>query len=128
TAPDEQLKREADFLVENAVFHVSIAPNSGHIERCKENLLQGRKPYLIVPFEKVVDARVLARDKEILENVAIVAIETFVGQNIDEMGEFHTDRVKPEMAAVLKEYNRRVAEVETDQSIQISIPKNVSED
>jgi hypothetical protein len=128
TAPDEQLQREADFLVENAAFHVSVAPTSGHLQRCAENLVQGRQPYMIVPAAQVAKARAFAEDKKIEGQVAIVAIETFVGQNIDEMGEFHRGKVKPEMAAVLNEYNRRVAEVETDQSIQISIPKHLAED
>jgi hypothetical protein len=128
TAPDEQLKREADFLVENAAFHVSVAPTSDHLQRCVENLVQGRQAYMLVPAALVSKARVFAEDKKIEGKVAIVAIETFVGQNIDEMGEFHRDKVKPEMAAVLKEYNRRVVEAETDQSIQISVPKYLAED
>ena len=127
TAPDEQLKREADFLVENAAFHVSVAPTSDHLQRCAENLAQGRQPYMVVPAAQVAKARAFAEDKKIECNVAIVAIETFVGQNIDEMGEFHRGKVKLEMAAVLDEYNRRVAEAETDQSIQISIPKHLAE-
>jgi len=128
TAPDEELKREADFLVGNAAFHVSIAPTSDHLQRCAENLAQGRQPYMVVPAAQVAKARAFAEDKKIEGKVAIVAIETFVGQNIDEMGEFHRGKVKPEMAAVLHEYNRRVAEVEADQSIQISIPKHLAED
>jgi len=128
TAPDEQLKREADFLVENTAFHVSVAPTSDHLQRCAENLVQGRRPYMIVPAAQVAKARAFAEDKKIEGKVAIVAIETFVGQNIDEMGEFHRGRVRPQMAAVLNEYNRRVVEVETDQSIQISIPKHLAED
>ncbi|MEX2263853.1 MAG: DUF4928 family protein [Bryobacteraceae bacterium] len=58
----------------------------------------------------------------------MVAIETFVGQNIDQMGEFHRGKVKQEIVAVLKEYNRRVAEAETDQSIQIDVPRHLAED
>lgn len=127
TAPDEQLKREADFLVENAAFHVSVAPTSDHLRRCAESLVQGRQPYLIVPAAQVAKARAFAEDKKIEGRVAIVAVETFVGQNIDEMGEFRRGKVKPEMAAVLAEYNRRVAEAETDQSIQISVPKHLAE-
>lgn len=57
-----------------------------------------------------------------------MAIETFVGQNIDQMGEFHRGKVKQEIVAVLKEYNRRVAEAETDQSIQIDVPRHLAED
>jgi hypothetical protein len=43
------------------------------------------------------------------------------------MGEFSEAKTKTEIAAVLTEYNRRVAESENDQSIQIIIPKNVAE-
>jgi hypothetical protein len=45
--------------------------------------------------------------------------------DIDELGEFHQIKIKSELAAMLKEYNRRVAEAETDHSIQIVIPKNI---
>ncbi len=83
---------------------------------------------MIVPAAQVAKARAFAEDKKIEGKGAIVAIETFVGQNIDEMGEFHRGKVKPEMTTVLNEYNRRVAEAETDQSIQISTPKHLSED
>lgn len=107
---------------------MSVAPTSAHLERCAENLVQGRQPYLVVPASQVEKARAYAEDKKILGKVAIVAIETFVGQNIDEMGEFQRSKVRPQMAAVLNEYNRRVAEAETDQSIQIRIPKHLSED
>jgi hypothetical protein len=128
TTADEQLGREADIIIENAVFHVSVAPTSDHLQRCAENLVQGRQPYMIVPAAQIAKARAFAEDKKIEGKVAIVALESFVGQNIDEMGEFHRGRVKPEMAAVLKEYNRRVADVEYDQSIQIIIPKHLAED
>lgn len=128
TAPDEQLNREADFQLENAAFHVSVAPTSEHLQRCAENLMQGRQPYMIVPAAQLSKARAFAEDKEIEGRVAIVALETFVGQNIDEMGGFRRDKVRPEIAAVLVEYNRRVAEVETDQSIQISIPRHLAGD
>jgi Domain of unknown function (DUF4928) len=127
TAADAQLKREADFLVEDAAFQVSVAPTSDHLQKCADNLMQGRQPYMIVPAAQVGKARAFAEDKNIEREVAIVAIESFVGQNIDELGEFDRNKVKPEMAAVLKEYNRRVAEVETDQSIQINIPKHLDE-
>jgi hypothetical protein len=127
-APDEQPKREADFLVGNTAFHLSVTPASDHLQRCADNLAQGRQAYMIVPAAQVAKARALAEDQKIDGKVAIVAIEGFVGQNIDLMGEFNRPKLKVEIAGLLNEYNRRVADVETDQSIQISIPKHLVED
>jgi hypothetical protein len=126
TVHDEHLNREADFLIQDAALHVTVVPTSDHLQRCAENVLQGRQPYLIVPAAQIVKARALAEDKKLEEKVAIISIETFVGQNIAEMGEFNRDKIRPVVAAVLKEYNRRVAAVETDQSIQINIPKQLA--
>lgn len=70
-------------------------------------------------------AKHLAEDKDLQDHVSIVPIESFVGQNVEELGEFTKEKVRPEIAAVLKEYNRRVAEAESDQSLQIKLPKNV---
>jgi hypothetical protein len=94
-----------------------------HIQRCKENIANGRKPYLIVPVEKVEKAKAYAEAEHVESKVAIVSIEQFVGQNIDELGEF--DHVKIKLAEMLREYNDRVADAETDHSIQIVIPKNI---
>ncbi len=127
-APGEEPQRGADFLVGDAAFYVTVMPASDHLQRCAEYLSQGSRPYMIVPAAQLAKARALAEDQKIDGKVAIVAIEDFVGQNIDLMGEFNRAKLKVEIAGLLNEYNRRVAEVETDQSIQISIPKHLVED
>jgi Domain of unknown function (DUF4928) len=75
--------------------------------------------------EKVEKAKAYAEAEQIDGKVAIVSVEQFVGQNVDELGEFDRMKTKSEIAAMLKEYNRRVEEAETDHSIQIIIPKNI---
>ena len=44
---------------------------------------------------------------------------------MDERGEFDQMKTRSEPAVILKEYNRRVEEAETDHSIQVVIPKNI---
>ena len=127
TAADAQLGRDGDFTVENTAFHVTVAPTLGHLNKCGENIRQGRKPYLIVPAKQMSKATAYAEAEKVEGKTAITSIEQFVGQNIDEMGDFAQAKTKAEIAAVLTEYNRRVAEAENDQSIQIIIPKNVAE-
>jgi len=128
TAADAQLGRDGDFTVENTAFHVTVAPTLAHLNKCGENIKQGRKPYLVVPADQISKAKAYAEAEKVEDKTAIASIEQFVGQNVDEMGEFAQGKTKMEIAAVLKEYNSRVAEVENDQSIQIIIPKNVAEE
>lgn len=78
-------------------------------------------PILLVPSEQEYRARALAQDEGIDKNVAIVSIEAFVALNIMELA---MDE-KKEFFAILQEivhiYNRRLAEVETDLSLQIEV-------
>ena len=78
TAADSQLDRDGDFTVEETAFYVSVAPMPSHIQRCKENIANGRKPYLIVPVEKVEKAKAYAEAEHVESKVAIVSIEQFV--------------------------------------------------
>lgn len=125
TAADQHLDRDGDFRVGDTAFHVTVGPTSLHIDKCGENIKNGLRPILLVPVDEMERAKHLAEDKELQDHVSIVPIESFVGQNVEELGEFTKEKVRPEIAAVLKEYNRRVAEAESDQSLQIKLPKNV---
>jgi hypothetical protein len=130
TAADAQLGRDGrdgDFTVENTAFHVTVAPTLAHLNKCGENVKLGRKPYLIVPASQMSKAEAYAEVEKVDDKTAIVSIEQFVGQNVDEMGEFAQTKTRIAIAALLNEYNRRVAEVENDQSLQIIIPTNIAE-
>lgn len=125
TAADKHLDRDGDFRVGDTAFHVTVGPTSLHIDKCGENIKNGLRPILLVPVDEMERAKHLAEDKSLQEDISIVPIESFVGQNVEELGEFTKEKVRPEIAAVLREYNRRVAEAESDQSLQIKMPKNV---
>jgi len=51
-----------------------------------------------------------------------MSIESFVSQNIEELSDFAGDKVSQNIKLLLEKYNERVAEVETDLSLQIRIP------
>ena len=70
-----------------------------------------------MPTDEIERAKHLAEDKSLQDRISIVSIESFVGQNVVELGEFTKEKVLPQIAAVLKEYNRRVVEAESDQSL-----------
>jgi hypothetical protein len=122
SAADDQAGRAGDFQVGGTAFHVTVAPGLGHIARCEGNIRQGLSAFLIVPDSKVINARALLETQELLERVAVESVESFVGQNISELAEFAPANLPQKLGELLKEYNRRVGEVETDFSLMIEIP------
>jgi hypothetical protein len=121
---DVQLGRLGDFYLGNTVIHVTVSPMPALYEKCKRNLRDGLKVYLLVRNKDVVGA------KQNAENIApgqivIEAIETFVGQNLDELATFSNGRRASGLRQLLETYNRRVDAAEMDKSLMIEIPPNL---
>jgi hypothetical protein len=121
---DDQLGRRGDFLIGDTVFHVTIAPASGVYEKCRRNLEEGFKVYLLVPDRVLAGARVNA-SLSALGRITVESIESFVGQNIDELAEFSLQEASYELRELLETYNARVDKCELDKSKLIDIPTNL---
>lgn len=120
-AGDRQTAREGDFTISTLVYHVTATPSRNVIQKCAVNIRAGLHPVLLVPSEQENRARILAQDEGIDKELTIFSIEDFVALNIIELA---TDENK-DFFGILKEiveiYNRRLAEVETDLSLQIEV-------
>lgn len=120
-AGDSQTSRAGDFEISRLVYHVTATPFRSVIKKCAENLRAGLHPVLLVPADQENKARILAQDEGIDQEFLIVSIETFIALNIIELA---TEENK-DFFGVLKEiveiYNRRLAAVETDLSLQIQV-------
>ncbi|MGB2984662.1 MAG: DUF4928 family protein [Phycisphaerae bacterium] len=127
SAADEQAGRPGDFHVGNTAFHVTVAPTMGHIARCANNIHEGLGAFLIVIDAKLTAARALLETERLEGKVAAESVESFVGQNISELAEFAPARFSEKLKELLKEYNRRVREVETDRSLLIEIPGSMGD-
>ena len=126
SAADEQTDEHGDFEINDCIFHVTVAPNRGHYEKCSKNLSDGYRVFILVPDEKLLGTRqVVEMDKDIVEGVSVESIQSFVSQNIEELAEFAGDKVAENIWSLLKKYNERVGEVETDLSLQIEIPASL---
>ena len=125
SAADEQTDEQGDFQINDCVFHVTVAPNLGHYEKCKQNIANGLRVFLLVPDDRLTGARQNA-DQEIGEVISVESIQSFVGQNIEELSEFSRDKVAHNIKLLLEKYNERVSEVETDLSLRIRIPAALS--
>ena len=121
---DVQLGRGGDFSVGDAVIHVTVAPMSPVFEKCRENVAQGRRPWLIVPDSQLVGARQNAASL-MPEKIQIESLESFISQNVEELGGFSANDTRASLRAVLEKYNDRVDEVENDKSLLLVLPENL---
>jgi len=93
-------------------------------ERCKENLDQGYRPYLLVSHSRLAAAREIA-EMTAPGRIAVESIESFVSQNIEELSRFSKDRLARGFLSLLEMYNQRVDKTENDKSLLIEIPPNL---
>jgi hypothetical protein len=122
---DQQTRRQGDFFLGNTVFHVTVAPMQGVFQKCQENLADGLKVYLLVPDSKLAGARQVAEEFA-GKQIAVESLESFISQNLEEASVFTTDRLAAKLSALLQIYNLRVDDVETDKSLMIELPSNLT--
>ena len=121
---DDQLGRSGDFLVGDTSFHVTVAPMPAVYEKCKKNIENGLKVYLLVPSRSLEGARQNA-EMTLPGKIAVESIESFVSQNIEELAGFSKDNYKSGLRRLLDTYNIRVDSIEYDKSMMIKIPSNL---
>lgn len=121
---DLQTQRPGDFLVGHTAFHVTVAPMQPVFDKCRYNIQQGYKPFLLVPDSKLIGARQIA-EQTCEQQIAVESIESFVSQNINEISSFSKDNLTSSFKELVEIYNKRVDEVETDKSLMIELPSNL---
>ncbi|MGH9904146.1 MAG: DUF4928 family protein [Pyrinomonadaceae bacterium] len=77
---DVQLGRHGDFYVGNTVFHVTISPMPALYDKCKCNLRDSFKVYLLVRDKDVVGTKQNAENIS-SGQIVVESIESFVSQN-----------------------------------------------
>lgn len=121
---DMQTQRPGDFLIGHTAFHVTVAPMQPVFDKCRHNIQQGFKPFLLVQDSKLIGARQIA-EQTCEQQIAVESIESFVSQNINEISIFNKDRLTKSFKNLVLIYNQRVNEVETDKSLMIELPSNL---
>jgi hypothetical protein len=121
---DEQLKRRGDFQINDTVFHITVSPMQAIYEKCKSNVDEGLRTYLLVPDRLLVIAKGNA-EMNLSGKIFVESIETFVGQNVEELSAFSRSKVIAEFRQLLEIYNRRVDAIDSDKSLLIAIPINM---
>ena len=125
TTADQQLGRPGDFVVRDTAFHVTVSPMPAVIEKCQDNLRNDFRPLLLVPGDRTLAARQMADQVDEGDLVDVVAVEEFIGHNIEEIGEFSRVNLGDGFRTLLEKYNERVSEVEPDPALLIEVPSNL---
>jgi hypothetical protein len=121
---DKPTKRRGDFIVRDTVFHVTVSPAISVYQKCKENLDDGLKVYLLVRDSRLASARENAYEFA-QGQIAVQSIESFVSQNIDEISSFDRKTLVIRFSDLISLYNKRVDASETDKSLMIELPSNL---
>ncbi len=122
---DDQSGRPGDFQVGDTAFHITVAPMQALYEKCKPNIDAGFRAYLLVPDRCLIGARQNI-ETIMCGRVTVESIESFIGQNIEELSIFSKDKLIDGFSRLLQTYNHRVDQVEADKSMLIEIPRHLS--
>lgn len=77
---------------------------------------------MLVPADSVAFAQGLFKSEGLDGRVGVQSIETFVGTNVEEMGFFDYEGIKEGVANLIRRYNERITDCESDQSLCIKEP------
>lgn len=122
---DAPTGRQGDFLLGSTVFHVTMAASAPLVRKCRRNLRQGYRVVVLVPESRREGAAQIMGTEGLNDHVTVMGIETFVGQNIEEMAKFDRRELEALLRRLLEVYNARVQQAEPDPSLQIEIPANL---
>jgi hypothetical protein len=121
---DASKAKPCDFYIGDTAFHVTVAPMPAVYEKCRSNIQEGLRVYLLVPDRSLSGAR--QNSALLLEGrMAVESIESFVSQNIEEISAFSKEKLPDGFRKLIEEYNKRVNETEVDKSFMIEVPRNL---
>lgn len=113
--------RSGDFVIGDAVIHVTTAPGEAVVRKCQGNLDAGAKPVILTLSDGVMVARGLAENAGLAGRIDIMDAEQFLAANLHEISLFKTSARLTTLERLVAVYNRIVAEHETDPSMRIQI-------
>lgn len=117
---DSSRNTGGDFEVRDAVIHVTSAPTSQLLEKCKANLESGRKPIIITLAKSVPHAQSLAEELGVEKRVEFWAFDQFLSTNVHEWGGFHERDIREYTRRLFQTYNEIIDELHEEPSLKIA--------
>ena len=125
TTADEQTGRLGDFVVNDAVLHVTTAPSESLMHKCGRNLALDRLPIVLTLPERVAAAAGLAANFDIADLLLVRDLVAFVADSVDASAHYRRTEMSQDLRDLLDTYNSRVSAAEPDPSLQVEIPGNL---
>ena len=97
-ATDQQTNRQGDFQLGSTAFHVTMSPMQKLVARAQENIWEGFRPVMLVPYDKTQFATGLFDSEGLGNQVGVQSIGSFVGTNVEEMGVFSAPDIREGIA------------------------------
>lgn len=113
--------RNGDFIIDEAIIHVTTAPSEALMRKCESNLHAGTRPIIITTYESMPGAESLANIQGIGGRVDILEAEQFIATNVYELSKFETSQRKVTVERLVEKYNEIVEQCETDPSLKITV-------
>jgi hypothetical protein len=116
---DSSTSRAGDFIIDDAVIHVTVKPSLAVVEKCKRNLDAGLRPIIVTVREEVLTAHTLTGALGVAVRIDIIDASSFLSTNLYELSLFRGAARRETFEKLIETYNKIVAEVETDPSLRI---------
>jgi len=116
---DSPTSRVGDFLIEDAVIHVTVKPSMALIDKCRRNLETGLRPIIVTMRDEVNAARIFAEEVGVAARIDVIDASSFLSTNLYELSLFRGAARRETFERLIRTYNEIVAEVETDPSLRI---------
>jgi Domain of unknown function (DUF4928) len=113
--------RGGDFDIGDVSIHVTAAPSQALMEKCHENLGDGRKPIIVTTRQRSETAESLAEDAGLGSRLDVIEFEQFIATNIHELGAFEASGRTEKITEIVFCYNAVIDQYETDPSLKIEI-------
>lgn len=123
-AGDVQTAREGDYVIGDRVFHVTVSPTGDHYRKCKANVDNGKRPYLLVSERYRETARIKIEDeigRNSSQKVVVESLQDFIGQNIDEISMGANAGSGDGIRKLIEKYNELVDQYDVDKSLMIEV-------
>lgn len=118
---DSPTGRSGDFQIGDCVIHVTTAPGSLLLQKCRDNLDRGLCPLIVSTHAGAALAENLAEEVGIARRLEVLDIMQFLVGNMLEWTGFEGSKRRGSFEALVSKYNKIVAACETDPSLMIEI-------
>jgi hypothetical protein len=118
---DLQYDRSGDFEIDDTIIHVTTAPMERLINKCKQNLDDGKRPMIVTLSTKTAAAEQLAQNEGVEDFIEMVDFEAFIVYNLLELSLANTSFCKVQVEDLIRRYNILIETYEPVHGIRLSV-------